>query len=144
MQKRITLFFFIVSIFLSLTSYSQEGTPLITNFTFGEKSIDNESWSMAQDGEGQMMFANRRGIVFFDGMKWNTIFTPSVPLSLYFDTESRNIFVGCKNNIGLLVKGDDGIYKYESLVTDKRNVGDIEIITALDEKIYFYSLQICF
>ncbi len=141
MLKRIKFSIFITSLLLCLSVFSQQGTPLITNFTFGETSIDNESWAMAQDNEGQMMFANRRGIVSFDGMKWNTILTPSAPLSLFFDEDSDQIFVGCKNNIGLLIKGEDGIYKYATLVVGNRNVGDIETITALNGKIYFYSTQ---
>ena len=133
------LFLFFIS--LCLTTYSQEGTPLITNFSFGESSIDNESWAMTQDEEGQMLFANRRGIVSFDGIKWNTILTPSAPLNLFFDENSNQIFVGCKNNIGVLVKGADGIYKYASLFAGKRNVGDIEIIASLNKDIYFYSSE---
>ena len=121
--------------------FGQEGTPLVTNFNFGEKSIDNESWAMAQDREGQMMFANRRGIVSFDGVNWNTILTPSVPLSLFHDDNSSQIFVGCKNSIGVLVKGEDGIYKYASLIVGRRNVGDVETITELNGNIYFYSTE---
>jgi len=139
MLKQIRIFFFILPILLSLNLLSQEGTPLITNFSFGENSIDNESWAMTQDNEGQMLFANRRGIVSFDGVKWNTILTPNAPLSLFFDDNTNQIFVGCKNNIGILVKGEDGIYKYNSLIVDKQNVGDVEIVTSLNEDIYFYS-----
>ncbi len=139
MLKMTRLFLILASILLSLSVFSQEGTPLITNFTFGETSIDNESWAMAQDEEGHMMFANRRGIVSFDGIKWNTILTPSAPLSLFFDDNSNQIFVGCKNNIGFLIKGADGVYKYASLVAGKRNVGDIESIAELNGDIYFYS-----
>ena len=73
MLKPIKTLLIIVSVLLSFSVFSQEGTPLITNFSFGESSIDNESWAMTQDEEGQMMFANRRGIVSFDGMKWNKI-----------------------------------------------------------------------
>ncbi|PCJ23291.1 MAG: hypothetical protein COA97_12030 [Flavobacteriales bacterium] len=139
MLKRLSLFLIMASILLSISVFGQEGTPLITNFTFGESSIDNESWAMAQDDEGHMMFANRRGIVSFDGIKWNTILTPSAPMSLFFDDNSHQIFVGCKNNIGYLIKGVDGIYKYASLVANKRNVGDIESIAELNGDIYFYS-----
>ncbi|MBL4593034.1 MAG: hypothetical protein JKX68_04365, partial [Flavobacteriales bacterium] len=64
---------------------------------------------------------------------------PSAPLSLFYDDNSNQIFVGCKNNIGLLIKGADGVYKYASLVANKRNVGDIESITELNGDIYFYS-----
>jgi class 3 adenylate cyclase/ligand-binding sensor domain-containing protein len=124
---------------ICLNTFGQEGTPLITNFSFGESSIDNESWAMAQDFEGQMLFANRRGIVTFDGIKWNTIQTPSVPLSLYFDPMSAKIFVGCKNNLGFLQKEDNGVYKYVSINTGKGNVGEIEHVTAIHEDIYFYS-----
>jgi class 3 adenylate cyclase len=141
MLKRINSIVFIIFILLSFSVLGQEGMPLVTNFTFGETSIDNESWAMAQDSEGQMMFANRRGIVSFDGMKWNTILTPSAPLSLYFDEDSDQLFVGCKNNIGILIKGEDGIYKYASLVVGGRSVGDIQTITAVEGKVYFYSTQ---
>ena len=139
MLKRTRLLVFITATLLSFSAFSQEGTPLISNFSFGETSIDNESWAMAQDFEGHMMFANRRGIVSFDGIKWNTILTPSAPLSLYFDDNSNQIFVGCRNNIGILIKGEDGIYQYASLVANKRNVGDVESIAELNGNIYFYS-----
>src|SRR3990170_4155792 len=109
-KLRQLLLLFLFSYYLNV--YSQEGIPLITNFSFGESSIDNESWAMTQDVEGQMLFANRRGIVTFDGMKWNTINTPSVPLSLYFDPVTSKVFVGSKNNIGVLQKEKNGIYKY--------------------------------
>ena len=141
MQKHLRLFLLLTSILLSLSVFSQEGTPLITNFSFGETSIDNESWSMAQDKEGQMLFANRRGVVSFDGIKWNTILTPSAPLSLFYDDITSQVFVGCKNNIGVLIKGDDGVYKYASLFAGRRNVGDIESITSLNGNIYFYSTE---
>jgi class 3 adenylate cyclase/ligand-binding sensor domain-containing protein len=141
MLKRIRLFLLASSILLSLSVFSQEGTPLITNFTFGETSIDNESWAMAQDNEGQMLFANRRGIVSFDGVRWNTILTPSAPLSLFYDDITSQVFVGCKNNIGVLVKGDDGVYKYASLFAGRRNVGDIEMVTSLNGAIFFYSSE---
>ena len=43
------------------------------------------------------------GIVSFDGVNWNTILTPSVPLSLFYDDNTSQIFVGCKNNIGIVI-----------------------------------------
>ncbi|PCI97284.1 MAG: hypothetical protein COB15_08150 [Flavobacteriales bacterium] len=141
MIKWIKFSLFTCSIFLSISLFAQEGTPLITNFTFGETSIDNESWAMAQDKEGHMMFANRRGIVSFDGIKWNTILTPNVPLSLFYDDNSNQIFVGCKNNIGVLIKGLDGVYKYASLVLGNRSVGNVEQVTSLNGNIYFYSSE---
>ena len=98
MIKLLKLFFLGLFLFSNALLFAQEGTPLITNFTFGASSIDNESWAMAQDFEGQMLFANRRGIVTFDGVKWTSIKTPSVPLSLYYDPVSAKIYVGCKNN----------------------------------------------
>jgi class 3 adenylate cyclase len=139
MFKHTNLLIFITAILFSFSVFSQEGTPLITNFSFGESSIDNESWAMAQDFEGQMLFANRRGIVTFDGIKWNTINTPSVPLSLYFDPLTEKVFVGCKNNLGFLHKEDNGIYKYVSLTAGKNNIGGIKQITSIDDQIYFYS-----
>ena len=136
-KLRQLLLLFLIS--YCLNAYSQEGVPLITNFSFGESSIDNESWAMTQDVDGQMLFANRRGIVTFDGMKWNTINTPSVPLSLYFDPVTLKVFVGCKNNIGVLQKEKSGIYKYISLSKGAGNVGNIEQMTSVNEHVYFYS-----
>lgn len=141
MIKQIKHFLSIVAILLNLSVFSQEGTPLISNFTFGETSIDNESWAMTQGPEGHMMFATRRGIVSFDGMRWNTILTPSVPLSLFYENETKEIFVGCKNNIGKLTMELDGMYKYTPLVREKKEFGDIEQITSLNGLVYFYSSE---
>ena len=139
MIKKLTPFLLFSFFLFSHHFYGQEGTPLITNFTFGETSIDNESWAMAQDFDGQMLFANRRGIVTFDGIKWNTISTPSVPLSLYYDPVLSKILVGCKNSIGFLQKKENGVYKYVQLAKDKKNVGNVEQIASVNEDIYFYS-----
>lgn len=139
MIKKLRQLFLLFFISCSINAYSQEGTPLITNFSFGESSIDNESWAMTQDVDGQMLFANRRGIVTFDGMNWNTINTPSVPLSLYFDPTSSKVFVGCKNNIGMLQKEKSGIYKYISLNKEVESLGNIEQMTSVNEYVYFYS-----
>lgn len=119
--------------------FAQTGTPLITNFSFGESSIDNESWAVAQDKNGQMLFANRRGIITFDGIQWNAISTPSVPLSLYHDPLSSKIYVGCKNNIGYLQKTKNGKYVYKSIKSAIKDYGDVTQISSIENDIYFYS-----
>ena len=124
---------------LTNLSFGQEGTPLSTNFSFGESSIDNESWAMAQDENGQMLFANRRGIVTFDGIKWTTISTPSIPLALHYDPQTSRVFVGCRNNIGFLNKLKNGTYEYVSLNGGRKNFGSIQRIASIEGYVLFYS-----
>jgi len=64
---------FIFAIILTINPLrvnSQEGNPFFTNIKL-PVGVDNQNWAIAQNEEGVMFFANRKGILSYDGLEWN-------------------------------------------------------------------------
>ncbi len=135
-KRRVFQFTIFFLVFDSLAG--QNGVPLLSHFT-ERREIENQSWAICQDENNVMMFANRRGILTFDGQDWNIIKTKSVPYTLKYDTANRRVYTGCDNNYGYLEKDEKGFYSYVSLSGDSAGVGLVTRIIYTDSTIYFYS-----
>ncbi len=129
---------FLIFIFYALDA--QEGAPLLTNFKESVE-IENQNWAICQDDNNVMLFANRRGILAFDGQSWNFIPIPTIPYSLKYSPVERKVYVGGDNNYGYLARDDKGIYRYHSISGDSSLVGLISRIILTDSTVYFYSEQ---
>jgi serine phosphatase RsbU (regulator of sigma subunit) len=127
-------------IFLALNLKAQQGAPLLTNFKESNE-IENQSWAICQDDNNVMLFANRRGILTFDGQSWNFIPIPAIPYTLKYDPKERRVYVGGDNNYGYLSRDDKGIYRYYSISGDSASLGLISKILLTDSTIYFYGEQ---
>ena len=136
-MKKYLLHVFLLIVTMGTLS-AQEGAPLLSHFR-ESSDIENQSWAICQDGNNVMMFANRRGIMTFDGQNWSFIRTPSVPYSLEFNRDNKRIYAGCDNNYGYLEKDNKGLYNYVSLVTDSAEVGIIGKIIFTDTTVTYYS-----
>ena len=125
------------SIFVSNNSNNLYNNPYITNF--GLKGIiDKQIWSIAQDEDGLMLFANSRGIITYDSHEYNFIKTPGVPYVIEKDTSSNIIYVGCNNGIGYLEK-ENNKYQFIQLYPENEKIIDVDKIIFNSENIYFYS-----
>ena len=132
---------YITLIFLSAaTSHAQEGTPFITHFE-EVKELETQNWSITQSNENIMLFANRRGILTFDGQSWNQVKLPYIPLVVKKNPFNQKVYVGANNNYGILTKNNKGLYEYQSLVSDTVDVGLITKIKFTDSTIFFYGEQ---
>jgi len=90
-MKKLLLLVFLIFIVYRLRA--QEGAPLLTNFKESTE-IENQSWAICQDDNNVMLFANRRGILTFDGQGWNFIPIPTIPYSLKYSSRERKVYVG--------------------------------------------------
>ena len=137
-MKKILL---LVSFFLIVYALkAQEGAPLLTNFKESNE-IENQSWAICQDDNNVMLFANRRGILTFDGQGWNFIPIPTIPYSLKYNPPEKKVYVGGDNNYGYLERDEKGIYRYFSISGDSSSVGLISRIIFTDSTVYFYGEQ---
>jgi serine phosphatase RsbU (regulator of sigma subunit) len=124
---------------ISISSLNaQEGAVLLSHFQ-ESREIENQSWAICQDGENTMLFANRRGIMTFDGNSWNLVRMPAVPYSIIYNPADKRVYTGCDNNYGYLEKDEKGFYKYITLSDDSENVGLITRIITTDSTVWFYS-----
>jgi len=116
---------------------AQQGSPLLTNFT-ESREIENQSWAICQDENNIMLFANRKGILTFDGQDWTTITMPVVPYAMQKNPANGRIYVGGDNNYGFLEKDPAGKYRYVSLSGDSSETGIITRIIFSDSLAWFY------
>jgi serine phosphatase RsbU (regulator of sigma subunit) len=122
------------------TVSAQQGAPLLTNYT-ESREIENQSWAICQDKEFVMLFANRRGILTFDGQDWNYVGMPMVPYALKYNPQNKKIYVGGENDYGYLERDVRGSYKFTSMAGDSTGIGLITRIIFTDTTVYFYGEQ---
>lgn len=134
------LLFFICIYFLIALPFNnkaQDGTPYITHFK-EIKEIETQNWSISQDEQNVMYFANRKGIISFDGQNWQLIKIPFIPFALKKNPYDQKIYVGANNNYGYLERNDKGNIIYTSISTDTCKLGIISKIIIDDDHIFFY------
>ena len=125
-------------IFCTLTA--QEGTPLLTHYN-ESREIENQSWAISQDIYHVMLFANRKGILSFDGQDWFSIRIPVIPFSMKSNPADGKIYIGGDNNYGIMEKNQSGMYNYVSLSGDTSDIGTITNIVFSDSLAWFYGEQ---
>jgi serine phosphatase RsbU (regulator of sigma subunit) len=137
MKKMLSL---VSLVLLTCALKAQQGAPLLTNFKENNE-IENQNWAICQDDKNVMLFANRRGILTFDGQRYNLIPIPTIPYSLKYHPQEKKVYVGGENNYGYIARDDKGFYRYFSISGDSASVGVISRIIFTDSAIYFYGEQ---
>lgn len=132
-------------LFFSLITDSllaQEGNYFLTNYNPSLSNIDTKNYDITQDRYGQMSFANRKGVLKFDGTEWYLVETPSSSLALMQEKENeQRLFVGCRDNFGYITTDDKGNELYHS-ISDKEEekfTGEFFDIRQAGEYVYFLS-----
>lgn len=133
-----SIFYFLFSIF---HSSAQEGSSYITNFNLSESVYSNQNWAIVQDNDEVMLFANRRGVLTYDGAVWQEISLPDIVFTMIHDQQKNRIYAGCRNGFGYLSKDDKGIYNYTELSTALKNASEISRLELTGEAIYFYNSE---
>jgi serine phosphatase RsbU (regulator of sigma subunit) len=134
MKQLISLLFFF---FIFFTIKSQDGAPLLTHFS-ESKEIENQNWAICQNENRVMLFANRKGILSFDGEEWSPLKIPIIPFSMQMNPNDNKIYIGGENNFGFIEKQKMGTYTFVSLSGDSSNLGLITKIVINDSIVWFY------
>ncbi|HPY67231.1 MAG TPA: SpoIIE family protein phosphatase [Bacteroidales bacterium] len=134
-MKRATLFFIFLAALVALAA--QQGSPLLTHYT-ESRDIENQNWAICQDENGVMFFANRKGVLTFDGEEWSLIRLSTVPYSMKRNPGDGKLYIGGNNNFGYLEKDLDGSYNYISLSGELIDIGVITRIVFSDSIAWFY------
>jgi serine phosphatase RsbU (regulator of sigma subunit)/ligand-binding sensor domain-containing protein len=138
MIKRIFSLVLILSSFLQIDA--QQGSLMLSNFN-PLRNLENQSWAICQDDNLVMFFANRKGILTFDGDDYQTIKIPAIPYSIQQDPKEGRIYVGGDNTFGYLEKNITGGYNYISLPGDSLPSGVITKILFDGPSAWFYGDQ---
>jgi len=109
---------------------AERGFPLITVYPAETHKAGPQTFDVAQDGRGVLLFGNLHGLVTYDGAWWQLHKLPDeqAPLALAADARGR-VALGLVGDFGYLARDAKGSYAYRSLLSSlpaaQREVGDI-------------------
>jgi len=97
------LFFILAVVFAtSVLSMGQSGSYFITHYNPAEQNFDNTNYALLQDNLGVMHFANRQGVLHFDGNSW---WLSPTPYSVYCLAEVNDtIYAGGREGFGMITE----------------------------------------
>jgi serine phosphatase RsbU (regulator of sigma subunit) len=120
---------------ISINLFSQKGVPYLVNFE-PEENYKSSVHAISQDNRGVMLFASNKGILTFDGFRWNLIKTASTPLSFdYRKSENTNLIL-FKNSLAKLSVDNLGNYIVDSLFSNPDSIYQFENFSVTNDKIY--------
>lgn len=136
-MKKIAIISYLLITVLSNQLFSQKGDFYITHYSAENEQIENENFGITQDYNGQIFAANRRGVLKFDGIRWQLIKTSTTALSIASDKLEKSIYVGCLDGFGFIDNDNSGNEKYNSLITETDKFLSISKIVVLRKNVYF-------
>ena len=152
MHQRIVRLAQLIIVNLILFTYggrsAEFDNPTIKNFFKSDYKADNQNWSVAEDGDGNIFFANNNGLLAFDGITWKLYPLPSGNILRCVAVGQNNrVYSSGYRELGYWEKNNLGVLKYYSLTSysEKYFTPNIEFwnIIPIGEKVYFHSfLQI--
>jgi serine phosphatase RsbU (regulator of sigma subunit)/ligand-binding sensor domain-containing protein len=138
-------------ILLGIVSYfsplAQEiGSPFSRNYHATEFKAHLQNWGITQDHRGVLYFANKEGVLEYDGVTWNIIRVNRDVRSLDVGSNGR-IYVGAIGDLGYLEPSKTGKLEFVSLLNKLdtsvavRNFEDIWKVYATQDGVYFQSYK---
>lgn len=92
---------------------AQNGNYFLSHYAPSSEKINYLSFQIAQDEKGVLYFANKTGVVEFDGRNWNVAPTPGAVFTI--TATGGEVFVGGVNGFGWLHWNGDNQRTYQSL-----------------------------
>jgi|GEM_PF-433245 len=129
----------LVFLIIPWLTQAQRGQIMLTHV---RENNQFQNWSVAQDSLNNMYFANRKGILQYNGERWNFIDTRAMPYALYTHPSSGKVYVGAEQDIGYLKTNETGRHIYKSLTPKTSIPGKFINIEPVDSVIYFMSQQV--
>lgn len=140
-MKKITLIFIIFSF---ISSFSQDLPPIL-KYTTGSYMAGNQNWSVTQDDNGYLYFANNEGLLEYNGTSWSLYPTPNETIMRSVKVIGKRIYCGFYMDFGYWTRRKDGTLAYTSLSKNIRNkiIDDEQFwnIAQYDRWVIFQSLN---
>lgn len=126
--------------FLPFSLFAQKGDLYLYNHLHPFSQTDHKNYACLQDDRGIMYFANTKGVLTYNGVRWQLTSTQSTPYALGADNGSRGkIYVGCGEALGYLEHKPNGRIEYQIIAKFTKEFGPITKIISLGSLVYFYS-----
>lgn len=101
-----------------VTARASSGFIPVRNFSLRDYNGGGQNWGVAQDRLGRIYFANRDGLLRFDGIRWSRSSLPNYTTvrSVLVDDDARRIYVGGSGEFGYFeADASSGLEQYHSL-----------------------------
>ncbi|MCB0399613.1 MAG: LuxR family transcriptional regulator [Winogradskyella sp.] len=139
-SRKILLLVFLISSIV----YGQE-IPPIQIFTTQDYKAEDQNWDISQDKEGVVYFANNKGLLRYNGARWELFPTPNQSILRSVNIINEKIYTGSYMDFGYWEKDNYGGLVYTSLI-DKHGIDPKEDeqfwdIVEIENYILFQSLD---
>ena len=135
---------FFMALFMGLCLAAQE-LPPITSFYPQTYGGDDQNWSITQDDSGVIYVANNKGLLVYNGARWELYNTPNQSIMRSVHASGDRIYSGQFQDFGFWKKDSFGSYKFTSLISQYgiKPQEDEEFwgILSVDEWVIFQSLD---
>ncbi|MCS7074799.1 MAG: hypothetical protein NZ108_10070, partial [Bacteroidia bacterium] len=131
MQKIILL----VGLFLTYSLLFSQTYPS-KNYNPDNETHDQKVFSIAQDRNGFLFFAQDFGIYIFNGFTWTLLHLDEGATTLAADTIQNQVFVGNTSAFGVVRRNLNGDWEYQELTKLDNEVGDI---VCNQKTVYYYT-----
>lgn len=128
--------FFVLLVLFPATIWAQTGNYFLANYAPGNTQFDNDCFAIAQDNRGVLYYANRDGVLQFDGQDWELIKSAGPVYSLFVKNDGQ-IMWGGVNGFGTIQHSRQGIPRLSTI--SKEGVNGIFKIEETENGIYFLS-----
>ncbi|HNP08239.1 MAG TPA: triple tyrosine motif-containing protein [Cyclobacteriaceae bacterium] len=128
-------FIFYVTVLIGHCASGQSGNYFLSHYAPTDENIDYLSFDIVQSEKGIIYFANKNGVVEFDGRNWDVIESPGAIYSLAI-ANGNDLYYGGLTGFGKLALADNGTTIFQSLSTDV-SAGNIFKSKTLGKKVYF-------
>ena len=138
------IFFIIVLIFSTIDVLTQERPP-IQEYNTKDYNAENQNWDISQGDNQHIYIANNKGLLEFDGSKWELYLVPNKAILRSVYAIKNRIYTGNYMDFGYWEKDKNNVLVYTSL-SDELNIPLIEDeqfwkIISIGDLILFQSLN---
>lgn len=132
MKMKLTFFCLLALVF---SARAQNGNYFLSHYAPSSEKINYLSFQITQDAKGVLYFANKSGVVEFDGRNWSVISTPGAVFTI--TSSGKEIFVGGVNGYGRLQWNDINHRAYQSLSDQQPGAANIFAAQVSGDQVYF-------
>ncbi len=127
---------------ISTVAFAQQGNYFLSDFSPSDERIDYLTFGMAQDSKGVMYFANKNGVLEFDGRNWKLIGTSGPVFTI--TTSGQDVFLGGLNGFGKIAISADNTQSYQSLSQSQPEGKQIFSSLSINGKVYFANSHVVY
>ncbi|WP_243739352.1 helix-turn-helix and ligand-binding sensor domain-containing protein [Flavicella sediminum] len=113
MKKHLSIFT-LLFIYTCINLVAQE-IPPIQNFTSNLYKAENQNWAITQTEDKHIIVANNKGLLEYDGARWNLSPSPNNSIIRSVYSIDSLIYSGSNKEFGVWQKNKFGLLKYTSL-----------------------------